>query len=359
MDRTDHTTGRRWERVRAALDASDLDALYVSAGPNYAWLTGGSPYAGGLPVWLSGLVVARGHEPVAVMSAMHADILGPSVGEVVTYEDGDDPVPTLRRTLTAAGVTASARVGVEDRIGFADVRALEAAMPGLALTSAQDVFDALRAIKDADEIALLRRSGAAVDAAYTAAQEALAGGASVADAGVAMTAAMVASGAHRPQIGGSFRDYATAADSNLVDIDIGASFGGYAVDTARSFYVGRPTAEIVAQYEVVRAAYDAAEAVTRAGVPAEAVHAACADVISAAGFTQSWKVGHGVGLADGHEAPLLQPGNATPLEPDMVFTIDPGFFVARNLPLHLEETVRVTETGCERLTSYPLDLVVI
>jgi Xaa-Pro aminopeptidase len=43
----------------------------------------------------------------------------------------------------------------------------------------------------------------------------------------------------------------------------------------------------------------------------------------------------------------------------MVFTIDPGFFVARNLPLHLEETVRVTETGCERLTSYPLDLVVI
>jgi Xaa-Pro aminopeptidase len=174
-----------------------------------------------------------------------------------------------------------------------------------------------------------------------------------------MTAAMVASGAHKPQLGGSFRDYATAADSNLVDIDIGASFGGYSVDTARSFYVGEPTEEIVAQYEVVRAAYDAAEAVTRAGVPAEAVHAACADVISAAGFNQSWKVGHGVGLADGHEAPLLQPGNATALEPDMVFTIDPGFFVARNLPLHLEETVRVTETGCERLTSYPLDLVVI
>jgi Xaa-Pro aminopeptidase len=170
---------------------------------------------------------------------------------------------------------------------------------------------------------------------------------------------MLARGAHRPLLGGAFRNYATARMPGLVDIDIGASFGGYSVDSARSFHVGAPSAELVEHHAVVKAAYEAAEAVVRAGVPAEAVHTACAEVLASAGLKQSWKVGHGVGLADGHEAPLVQPGNEAPLEAGMAFTIDPGFFVERDLPLHLEETVLVTETGCERLSTFPLELVVV
>lgn len=350
----------RFSSVRAAMSETELDALYIAAGPNYAWLVGGSPYEGGLPIWLSGLVVPRERDAVAVMSGMHADILDLSgVGEVVTYEDGDDVLPALRRTLQAAGIRADSRLGVEDRIGFADAQALTAAAPGVSLGSAQAVFDAVRAVKDADEIALLRRSGAAVDAAYAAARDALAAGGTIAGAGVAMTEAMLAHGASRPQLGGAFLDYAGAAPDGLLDVDIGASFGGYSVDTARSFHIGAPSPELLEQFEVVRAAYDAAEAVVRPGVAVEDVHAACADVLAAAGHKQAWKVGHGVGLADGHEAPLLQPGNATPLQPGMAFTIDPGFFVERNRPLHIEETVLVTDAGCERLTAFPFDLVVI
>ena len=63
--------------------------------------------------------------------------------------------------------------------------------------------------------------------------------------------------------------------------------------------------------------------------------------MSDAGFEQVWKVGHGVGLAESHEQPLLQLGNTDPVEAGMVFTIDPGAFFARATPIHIEDTVVV------------------
>ncbi len=64
-----------------------------------------------------------------------------------------------------------------------------------------------------------------------------------------------------------------------------------------------------------------------------------------AGFEQVWKVGHGVGLADSHEGPLLQMGNTELLEENMVFTIDPGAFLARATPIHIEDTVSSPRRG--------------
>jgi Xaa-Pro dipeptidase len=78
-----------------------------------------------------------------------------------------------------------------------------------------------------------------------------------------------------------------------------------------------------------------------------------------AGFDQVWKVGHGVGLSESHEPPILQLGNADLIEPGMVFTIDPGAFIARGTPIHIEDTVEVTETGCESLNRFPRDPLIV
>jgi Xaa-Pro aminopeptidase len=364
IDESGTALGSRWSRAVAATERSELDALYVTAGPNFKWLAGGSPYPGGLPVWLSALIVPAGGEGVAVISDMHAEILsleGTGIREVITYEDGDDPKEVLRRAFAAAGVAPGSRVGVEDGIPFADTTVIREVQPQLALSSAQAIFDDLRAVKDDVEVALLRRSGAAVDAAYEAARAASWAGGTIADAGVAMYRAMIEAGANQPHVSGSFKRYTGAVirEGAIVDIDIGADCGGYSVDTARNVFVGEPDPGVVKDYELLEEAYAAAAAVVKPGVPASAVHDACADVLSAAGRRQSWKVGHGVGLASGHEAPLLQPGNDIPLRANMVFTIDPGFFLRTDEPLHIEETVLVTEDGCERLTTFPLGMLVV
>jgi Xaa-Pro aminopeptidase len=354
----------RWQRAVRALRARDLDALYMAAGANFQWLVGRTPYPGGLPVWLSALILTADGRGTAVVSDMHAEIFsfdGTRVDEVITYSDGDDPAAVLRTALEAAGLRDGARVGVEDTLPYGDTSTIGAVAPGVRLERAQDVFDALRAVKDAAEIELLRRSGAAVDAAYEAARQVTRPGQSLAESGAAIYKAMVEAGCTQPIVSGTYRRYRerTLKPGDMLDLDLGADFSGYAVDTARNLFLGDPGAEVRRWHELLERAYEAAAEVSRPGTPVSAVHDACADVLAAAGKRQSWKVGHGVGLAPNHEAPLLQPGNDSPLEEGMVFTIDPGFFLEQDEPLHIEETVLVTATGAERLTQFPLSMLVV
>jgi Xaa-Pro aminopeptidase len=356
--------GARWQRIVTLLDERELDALYVTAGPNFRWLAGGSPYPGGLPIWLSALIISAGGSGLAVISDMHAEILdldGTGIGDVITYADGDDTSKVLGRALSAAGITAGSRLGVEENIPFADTQAIHQVSPHIVLESAQSVFDRVRAVKDDVEIALLRRSGAAVDAAYEAARDTTRAGSTMADAGVAMYRAMIEAGSTQPHVSGSFRRYQerTLRAGDVLDIDIGADMSGYSVDTARNIFIGDPGAEMREQHEMLERSYAASASLVRPGVPVSAIHDACAGVLAEAGKRQTWKVGHGVGLAEGHEAPLLQPGNDTPLEAGMVFTIDPGYFLRLNEPLHIEETVLVTDDGCERMTRFPLGILVV
>src|SRR5205085_6027963 len=66
--------GRRLDRARRLAAEDGLAGLYVSAGPNFRWLTGEVPHPGGWPLWLSALVVPVDGEAEMVVSKMHAAI---------------------------------------------------------------------------------------------------------------------------------------------------------------------------------------------------------------------------------------------------------------------------------------------
>ncbi len=92
--------------------------------------------------------------------------------------------------------------------------------------------------------------------------------------------------------------------------------------------------------------------------------ATCADVDGAVMryFEQNdllpyWRqhTGHGIGLRN-HEAPFLDLGDKTPLEPGMVFTIEPGVYDPKLGGFRHSDTVVVTEDGMDLLTSYPTDI---
>jgi hypothetical protein len=66
-------------------------------------------------------------------------------------------------------------------------------------------------------------------------------------------------------------------------------------------------------------------------------------------------VGHGIGLRN-HEAPFLDVGDRTVVEPGMVFTIEPGLYSSEVGGFRHSDTVAVTPDGIELLTDYPRDL---
>jgi Xaa-Pro aminopeptidase len=353
----------RWTRARERVEAHGFDGLYVTAGPTFTWLSGATPYPGGWPDFASCLLLPLDRDPVMLISAMHAEILDRqtcAVADVLTYMDGEDPTPVLREAFARTGLTA-ARLAVENHIWLSDVELAAAAAPSARL-GRSPLFEALRAVKDSDELALLRRSAACQDAAFVAARDVMAVGGDLSEVEVAIRAAMMAEGCESIKLLGVFRSTRPRrfqADE-LIDIDFGTAFcGGYTIDSSRNVFFGETTARLRDQWELVVAAYDAAAAAVRPGALAADVHRAGADVIEAGGERQTWKMGHGVGLSDGHEAPWLQDGSETVLEPGMAFTIDPGFFVGRDLPLHLENTVVVTESGCESLNRFPNEIVAV
>ncbi len=63
--------------------------------------------------------------------------------------------------------------------------------------------------------------------------------------------------------------------------------------------------------------------------------------------------GHGLGF---HEAPFLDAGDPTVLEPGMVVRVEPSLYVKGLGGFLYSDTVTVTKTGCEVLTPYPSKL---
>jgi len=354
----------RWDKARRFAREAGVDGLHVMSGPNFRWFSGMVPHAGGWPIWAMGVVVPVDGEPGMIITQMHADLLDLEacpIKRVEVYMDGQDPVPSLRRLYESAGL-ARATIGVEDSLWFGDVELIEAAVPQAKLKRTQSVFDDLRSVKDADEIELIKRAARIHDIGYAAARQAIRVGTPVGRAGLEIMTAMVDAGDESMQISGAFKALSSREfkAGEVVDVDLWpGSFEGYRADSARNVFVGEPSDEAVKLYELTRKAYQAAVTVVRPGVRAEEVHRACQTVIEEGGRKQVWKVGHGVGLNDGHEAPLLQLGNKRLLEPGMVFTIDPGVFIKRDVPIHIEDTVVVTVSGYENLNAFTHEMVVV
>src|SRR5437762_2420322 len=91
--------GARWRSLQVRAADEGLAAIYVTAGPNFRWLTDFTAHPGGWPIWLSGVLVPASAPPALVVSRMHADIFDISTWDpsrVFTYLDGEDPSSALQ-----------------------------------------------------------------------------------------------------------------------------------------------------------------------------------------------------------------------------------------------------------------------
>jgi len=135
---------------------------------------------------------------------------------------------------------------------------------------------------------------------------------------------------------------------------------GYASDMTRMLHLGKPASQATKLYKAVLEAQLAAVGAVRAGVKAGDVDRAARRVLKAHGFERQFvhSTGHGLGL-EIHEAPRLAKRDTTYLEAGMVITIEPGAYIEGVGGVRIEDTVLVTESGCDILTPTSKELAIV
>lgn len=139
--------------------------------------------------------------------------------------------------------------------------------------------------------------------------------------------------------------------------DWGAHVDWYGSDLTRVCWLGSIPARMRKIFDVVRAAHDSAIEAVRPGMTAHDLDAVARRVITKAGFGKLFNhaLGHGLGLV-AHEVPRVGMGTPTELQPGMVITIEPGVYLPGVGGIRLEDDVLVTRSGCEVLTTLPVEL---
>jgi Xaa-Pro aminopeptidase len=158
---------------------------------------------------------------------------------------------------------------------------------------------------------------------------------------------------------------------HLVHLDLGVKYGGYCSDLQRMWYVRRPgesgpPEDVRAAFAAVAQAIEAGAAVLRPGVRGYVVDAAARQVVVAAGYPEfKHGLGHGLGRAVHDGGTMLGPRwpcyGRTPereVEAGNVFTLELGVKTAAGY-VGLEEDVLVSAGGCEFLSSFPREPVLI
>ena len=149
-------------------------------------------------------------------------------------------------------------------------------------------------------------------------------------------------------------------DGGLVVVDMGAMLDGYASDMTRMLHVGSPGAKVKRMYRAVWEAQLAAIDAVRPGARTAAIDAAARRVLKGYGLDKAFthSTGHGLGL-EIHEPPRLGRKDKLRLQPGMAITIEPGVYLEGFGGIRIEDTVVVTDRGCEILTPTSKELRVI
>ena len=147
-------------------------------------------------------------------------------------------------------------------------------------------------------------------------------------------------------------------NGDLVVLDFGGLLDGYAVDLSRTIVLGPASERAQRLFAAVADAQQAAFKAVSIGRAATEVDAAARLVLERAGLGDAFShgTGHGLGL-EVHERPRVtryRPGLAAePLEAGMVFTLEPGAYLAGWGGVRIEDDVVVTADGPEWLTDVP------
>lgn len=352
--------GGRADRLQELLAEPGLDAILVADLTNVRYLTG---FSG-----TNGLALVGEGLRVFLTDFRYLERAEQEVGEGWERpEVGRELMPHVFERV------AKGKLGFED--SHVSVRQhaqlVEKAPGGLELVPAGDKVEALRMVKDPEELEAIAAAARLADEVYvwaadrgmvgrTEREVALAAEAKIRELGAEPSfPSIVAAGPNgaQPHAEPGTREIRAG---ELVVFDMGARLGGYCSDCTRTFATGELDGAAAEVYELVRSAQAAALEALRPGIAGSDADAVAREIVAAAGHGDRFGhgLGHGVGL-EVHEKPTLSAASEDELVAGEVVTVEPGVYVPGHFGVRIEDLVAVTEDGYRNLSGRPKELTTV
>ena len=359
---------QRIEKARDLLVANKMGALMITGGSALGYFTGmrwwqsERLFALLIPAKGGAFCVCPKFEEDRAREQISKGPLGENA-EVRTWEEYENPYRLVAAGLADRGIRTG-QVGIEETVKFVFSDGVAKAAPALSLVSGTPVTAGCRMIKSNHELQLMRLAAKVSWLAYKAAYESIREGMTEDEfAALVISAhsqlgfeggADVQTGIYSALPHGSLTPQ-KITEGTILLMDGGCKVEGYNSDLSRTFVLGKPTDKMKRVFDVVHRAQSEALKAARPGVACEQVDAAARKVISDAGFGPEYKyfshrVGHGIGM-DVHEWTYLVRGNETKLQPNMVFSDEPGVYIRGEFGVRLEDDMVITQNGAELMTT--------
>jgi Xaa-Pro aminopeptidase len=240
------------------------------------------------------------------------------------------------------------------------------------LVPSTGLVEALRAIKDEEEVAAIGRSARIADRAFEALTAETWVGRSEKELAWRLRELLHAHGADEPSFDSIVASSANGAlpharpsdriiePRSLVTVDWGARVDGYCSDCTRTVATGPLPEQLQEIYDVCLAAQEQAVAGIRAGMTGVEADGLAREPIEEAGYGGAFGhgLGHGVGLAV-HEAPRLSLDSPDTIAIGQIVTVEPGIYLEGVGGVRIEDLAVVRESGLEVLTSFPKPLITV
>lgn len=300
------------------------------------------------------------------------------------YPGIEHPMTVLGRLLTDMGITGAIGADQDGYPGILGYRGPALSTVTESRVEALDGFiESLIVRKSEAEVSLIRESGRWCGVAHQLLQQYTRPGATETDVSLQVareaTRRMLdtlgssyggqqassdgASAGYRGQIGHrsswahALAHNITFQEGDVLVSETSVPIWGYSAELERAMIIGEPTGEMCRLFDHTVAAQQRALEALRPGVTCADVDGAVMRYFEDNDLLPYWRqhTGHAIGLRN-HEAPFLDVGDHTPIEPGMVFTIEPGLYSSEIGGFRHSDTVLVTPDGIDILTDYPKDI---
>jgi Xaa-Pro aminopeptidase len=336
----------RLQKLRQKLTEKEIDAIFISQPENRYYLSGFDGSAGFLLITAEMAILATDFRYIeqAGVQAPDYEIFRITNNITEWFPDlaGDANIKKLG--FEAEDVTFTRHHQLRDALNKKQIP--------VKLVPVNGLVESLRAVKEPEEIELIKKATEISDAAYNHIEGIIQAGMTekhvaweieklVRESGSQAVPfeIIVASGPNSALPHAKPSERIIKAGEPIM-IDMGAKFNGYATDLSRTICLGTPDDTFREIYNITLDAQLTAMSIINVGMTGDQADRSARTIIENAGYGEAFghALGHGVGLAP-HELPRLGPGSAEPLTEGMVFTVEPGIYQPGWGGVRIEDTV--------------------